>query len=102
MYRSYGGLSHAFVGDYKLGGHGVSWWKLEPSKGTAAVIDNSIPAAKTGNFAAKLARIRVPAGERIYEGISGPIYAEKSNRMIAVGGKTQIAIVGDASAWEVK
>ena len=102
MYRSYGGSSHAFGGEYKLGGHGVSWWKLEPSKGTAAVIDNSIPAATTGNFAAKLARIKVPAGKTIYEGISGPIYARQSSRMVAVGGKTQIAIVGDVSAWEIK
>lgn len=102
MYRSYGGRSNAFVGVYKLGGQRVSWWKLEPSKGTAAVIDNALPAATTGNFAAKLARIRVPAGEKIYEGISGPIYAGQSNRMVAVGGKTQIAIVGDASAWEIK
>ena len=96
LYRSFDGSSS------KFGGQNISWWKLEPSKGTAAVIDNSIPATTNGNFAAKLARIKVPAGERIYEGISGPIYAGQSNRMVAVGGKTQFAIVGDASAWEIK
>ena len=104
MYRSYGGMSSPFGGEYKLGGHGVSWWKLEPSKGMAAVIDNAIPARNSGNVASKLSRIKVPAGERIYEGKSGPIYAGDGNsgQMVAVGGKTQIVIVGDASAWEIK
>ena len=104
MYRSYDGMSTPFGGEYKLGGHGVSWWKLEPSKGMAAVIDNAIPARNSGNVASKLSRIKVPAGERIYEGKSGPIYTEDGNsrQIVAVGGKTQIAIVGDASAWEIK
>ena len=104
MYRSYDGMSSPFGGEYKLGGHGVSWWKLEPSKGMAAVIDNAIPARNSGNVASKLSRIKVPAGERIYEGKSGPIYTEDGNsrQMVAVGGKTQIVIVGDASAWEIK
>lgn len=96
LYRSYGGNAT------KFGKGKISWWKREPTRTTQAVIDNAIPATVNGNFASKLAYIKVPAGTKVYEGISAPIYAGKSSRMASVGGKKQIAIVGKTARWEEK
>ena len=98
LYRSY---EHP---DGKFGSNGTpaSWWKREPSVGTLAVIDNAIPSSYNGNFASHLVQIRVPKGASVYEGISAASYEGESSRMATVGGKTQIAIVGDPSKWELK
>jgi len=60
LYRAYHAPSAAALGQ---------WWKRSPTKGTTAIIGNAIPPSG-GNFADSIAKIRVPKGQTIYEGIS--------------------------------
>jgi hypothetical protein len=89
LYRVYGGEATAMG----------SWWTRIPPKGSLQVQLDLAILPEWGNALTQMAKIQVPSGTIIYEGIASP----QSNRLIQLlGGGSQVRIPYVNPAWLIK
>lgn len=86
LYRVYGG---------KAGPDGSYLTRLKPRGGMQARMDSALK-PKWGNTAVKVARIKIPKGTKIYEGIAAE---QKGNTSHYLGGGNQIYIKKVEASW---
>lgn len=73
---------------------GIYWTRDEPRGPFQSMLDSALD-PQWGNFATRVAKVRVPAGTRIYEGYTGP-------QRGLVGGGDQVVLRNVPRAWMVK